>query len=542
MIITTKESEHMAVNLDSHAEFDKHRDDSVFMEYLLKHHSDIIDQKEGVDKILYSMEIARLLARVAVHERCLADYEKRPRDQDKYITYHKTALYVARKGIDIGTNMAYDAHEEGKDVPDILYNHYMGWIFVQYSMMLTETHRYFAAMNAVTFAQNFLGHDITRIASQLDQKQVLQQLKKIPELEKVSFNVSAKQLPTKIQDTLKLLFSDLAEAITEKQLRILFKIYKEVPDRYRNLYVGYIYTFLAHFLEVYDEEKYRNSFGEVALTLHKEYPKKPEKYLDLPDLSLKDIEHKDTLEEQEYAIWVISGGLVLSYLDFVPDLRLRLQYVCDDLEFDFHTPELNLMMEDAMETYAHCRYLVYRATHFASPEADLAYCISPKTKRIFNQELLLDAYPRLYSVLDKISHIVMKSCGIVLTPNKEGYIPQPSYNQIVKEIRSHSESNPYLLTLCEIFDEINPRFIYKIQKDLPFYAMLPEAEDMDRIRHHIIHSGVSLTEKSTGKKSNKDISYISEREFAIRCHDLLCLTKEVIMNTCLAIEYRNQQK
>ena len=532
----------MAVNVDSYAMFDKRRDDPVFMEYLLNNHSEIIDQKEGVDKILYSMEISRLLARVAVQERCKAESEKRPRDEEKYVNYHKTALYVARKGIDIGVNMAYDAHDRGDDVLDIAYNQYMGWLYVQYSMMLTETHRYFAAMSAIVNAENFLVHDVYKIAAGGHLNEVLEVLKEMPNLEGISFNLSTKELPTNVEEVLQFLYSDFFDAISEKKLRILYKVYKEVPDRYRDLFAGYIYNLLAYFLDRYKDDQFLYTFGEVVIALNNEYPKKPEKYLDLPDLSMKDTDHKESLEEKEYAIWVVSGGLALSYLDFVPDLNLRLQYISDDLVFDFHTPELNIMMKDVMETFAHCRFQVYTATNYVSSIAELAYSFSPMANRIFNQELLLDVYPRLYSVLDKISHIVMKSCGITLSPDKDGYLPQPSYNQIVKEIRSHSDGNPYLLTLCEIFDEINPRYIYHKQKDQPFYAMLPEAEDMDRIRHHIIHSGISLTVEDSGKKSNKDICYITEREFAQRCHDLLCLVKEAIMNTCLAIEYRNRQE
>ncbi len=533
----------MTVNVDSFAMFDKRRDDPVFLEYLLNHHSEIVDQKEDVDKILYSMEISRLLARVAVHERCNAEKDNRPRDEMKYINYHRTALYVARKGIDIGMNMAYEAHARGDDAPDIAYNHYMGWLYVQYSMMLTETHRYSAAMGAIVNAENYLVHDVYKVKAEGHLEDILKVLNKMPELEGISFNLSAKQLPTRVDEVLQFLFSDLQDAIVEKKLRILYKVYKEVPSRYRDLFAGYIYNMLAYFLDRYkDDEKFFLTFGEMAMTLHKEYPKKPEKYLDIPDLSMKEAEHEESVEEKEYALWVVSGGLALSYLEFVPDLFLRLQYMCDDLVFDFHIPELNVMMEDVMETFAHCRFQVYTATHYVSPIMELAYSFSPMAKRVFNQEILLDIYPRLYSVLDKISHIVMKSCGITLSPNKDGYYPQPSYNQIVKEIRCHSDGNPYLLTLCEIFDEINPRYIYNKQKDQPFYAMLPEAEDMDRIRHHIIHSGVSLTVEDIGKKSSKDICYITEREFAQRCHDLLCLVKEAIMNTCLAVEYRNRQE
>ena len=72
--------------------------------------------------------------------------------------------------------------------------------------------------------------------------------------------------------------------------------------------------------------------------------------------------------------------------------------------------------------------------------------------------------------------------------------------------------------------------------------MLPNAVHMDKLRHHIIHSGVSLTVKDSGKKSTINIAHITEREFAVRCHDMLCLVKEAIMNTCMAIEYRNRHE
>ena len=530
----------MAVNTDSYETFDKHRDDPNFMDYLLNHHSEIFDKKKGVDKILYSMEIARLLARVAVQERCKAEAEGRTLDEEKYIKYHRTALYVIRKGIDFGVNMAYEAHENGSSNPNMLYNHFMGWSFIQYSMMLAETHRYFAAMGAITRAESFLIHDFYTVTADGRLKEFVEELKKIPGLGNTSFNVSAKQLPTKIEGVLQILYSDFSDAIIDKKLRILFKIYKEVPNRYRDMFVGHIYSLLAFYIDRYkDERKILDTFGEVLMTLHKEYPSIPEEYVDLPNLSIRDTCHEGSPEEKDYALWVVGGGLALSYLDFVPDMLQRLQYVCDDLVFDFIDPELNIMMEDVMETFAHCRFQVYIATSYESPIANLAYSFSPRAKRIYNQELLLDIYPRLYSILDKISHIVIKSCGITLSSGGK-YTPQPSYNRIVKEIRAHSDGNPYLLTLCEIFDEINPRYIQNTQKDQPFYAMLPKAEDMDRIRHHIIHSGISLTVEDSGKKSNKDISYITEREFSQRCHDLLCLAKEAIMNTCLAVEYRNR--
>ncbi len=532
----------MAVDVDSFAMFDKRRNDPVFMEFLLKNHASIIDQKEGVDKILYSGEIARLLARVAIQGRCLADYEKRSRDEQKYNDYYKTSLFVIRKGIDIGVNLGYDAFEKGIEVPDVAYNHYMGWIYVHYSMILTETHRYFAAMSSIINAENFLIHDLSQVLTNNRLDIIIQRLKNIPEFENKAFNYSAKQLPEKVAEALLYLTGGLQDAILEKKVRILYKVYKEVPDRYRDLYAGYINSILVYFSNK-DRDQYSKDFAEIIQTIQGEYPKPPEKYLDLPDLTLRDTNHKESIEEKEYALWVVSCDLALSYLDFVPDMKLRLQYLSDDLVFDLGTSELNIMMRDVMETFAHCRIQVFSATHYPNPMGELAYYLSPKAERIFNQELLLDVYPRLYSVLDKISHIVMKTFKIEL-PKREGsnYDPQPSYNSIVQEIRKNSNGNPYLLTLCEIFGEINPRFIYRTQKGHPYYAMLPNAVHMDKLRHHIIHSGVSLTVNDSGKASTTDIAYITEREFAHRCHDLLCLVKEAIMNTCLAIEYKNRQE
>ena len=531
----------MAVDLEAYAMFDKRKDDPVFMENLLKHGSEIVDSKEGVDKILYAQEISRVLARVAVHERVLAEKEKRPRDEDKYNIYHRTALYIARKGIDIGMDMETEAHFNDDKPLDVSFNYHMSWLFVQYSMMLAETSRYFAAMNAIVNADNYLIHDAYRIASEGRLQQVIDSVKNLPEYKNASFDFTKELPPELVDKALGVLYRSLFDAISDKKLRILFKIYKEVPDRYRDLFAGYVASIVTYFLEGKDKESFE-TYGEIAITIQGEYQKKPDKILTLPELSQKNPNHTETQDEKNYALWVVGGGLSLSYLDFVPDMDERLKYICDDLVFDFHVPELNLMMEDVMETYAHCRFQIYVATGYESPIANLAYSFSPLSKRVYNGELLLDIYPRLYSILDKLSHIVMRICGITLEPNKDGYIPQPSYNLIVKEIRKHSDGNPYLLTLCEIFDEINPRFIYNKQKDHPFYTMLPEAEHMDRIRHHIIHSGISLTEKDSGKKSNSEMCHITEIEFARRCYNLLTLVKEAIMNTCMAIEYRNRQE
>ena len=462
-------------------------------------------------------------------------------DREMYARYYKTSLYVARKGIDIGIQLAYDARDEGRAVSDLLYNHYMGWIYIHYSMMLLETHRYFAAMNAVLNAENFLVHDYYNVVTNGNLSAVVSELRKLPEFRNLPSNVSAKQRKDIVDKALQFLYSDFHNAIEDKKLRILSKVYKEVPKRYHDMYAVWAYRVLATLFE--QDHSILLNFGGVYRDLHEEYPEIPDKYPDLPELSLRDSELGESPEEKEYALWVASGGLALSYLDFVPDPILRCRYICDDLPFDFHDPEQNLMMEDVMETFAHCRFQIYMATTYPATFAGLAYSMSPKSKRIYNQELLLDVYPRLYSVLDKISHIVMRCFGIVLSPKREGdYPPQPSYNLIVQEIRGHSGGNPHLLTLCEIFDEINPRFIYRIQKDQPFYAMLPDAIHMDRLRHHIIHSGVSLTVESSGKESNREIAYITEREFGSRCRDLLYLVKEAIMSTCLALEYRDRQE
>ena len=525
---------------DTFGIYNEHCDDPVFMDYLLNHHAEIIDEKEDLDKILYSMEISRLLGRVAVHERCEAESEGRDRDNHKYEIYHKTALYVARKGIDIGTKHAYEVHSRGGNELDIVFNHHMGWLFAQYAMMLLETQRYSAAMGAVINAENYLIHDYYRIANESDPKKLIEELRKIPFCKSFKFNYSAKQLKEMLPMILNGVMQGLKDAIIEKKLRILYKIYKEVPSKYEYLYKGFIVGHLDYFFKK-DKEACVRQFGEVIMAL-KDDITKTEKGLELPELSIKNCQLEVTDDQKDYDLWVISGNLALSYLEFVPDITLRSQYVCDDLEVDFQDPEMNLMMDDVMETFEHCRFEVYLATSYEAPIASLAYLLSPKAKRIYNQEVLLDTYPRLYSVLDKLSHIVMKSFGITLMPSRVGEHPQPSYRRIVKTIRDNSGKNPYLLTLCEIFDEINPRVIYNKRKDLPFYTMLPEAEHMDRIRHHIIHSGVALTVEDSGMKSNCDIAYITEKEFSTRCLDLLKLVKEAIMNTALAIEYKSKHQ
>ncbi|MBR3410570.1 MAG: hypothetical protein IKG94_07350 [Candidatus Methanomethylophilaceae archaeon] len=421
----------------------------------------------------------------------------------------------------------------------MLYNHYMGWLYIHYSMMLLETHRYFAAMGAVVNAENLLVHDLYKTMASGDLVAVVSELRKLSEFRDIPRNMSARQRQSIVDEALQFLYSDFLDAINDKKLRILFKVYKEVPERYRDMYVAWTYRMSAAVFEKDQRLVLSDAFRDFYL----ENPNLPEKYLDVPELSIRDLENEGTFEEKDYAAWVVSCNLALSYLEFVPDLALRYRYVSDDLPFDFHVPELNLMMEDVMETFAHCRFQAYVASNCPSPVAGVAYSFSPMAKRIYSQELLLDVYPRLYSVLDKLSHIVMRVFGIEPEPREEGgYPPQPSYSVIVKEIRGRSGGNLYLETLCEIFDEINPRFIYRTQKGVPFYAMLPGAVHMDSLRHHIIHSGVSLTVEGSGRRSDREMAYVTERELASRCCDLLCLVKEAIMSTCLAIEHRDRRK
>lgn len=77
--------------------YDERKDDADFLELLLKDHVTIIDSKGDIDKILFSMEISRLLARVALHERVNSEKEGRLIDSRKYDLYHKT-IVCSQKG------------------------------------------------------------------------------------------------------------------------------------------------------------------------------------------------------------------------------------------------------------------------------------------------------------------------------------------------------------------------------------------------------------------------------------------------------------
>ncbi|AMH94974.1 hypothetical protein AR505_1259 [methanogenic archaeon ISO4-H5] len=531
----------MVIDPEVYRLINKRKDDPIFMDFLLNHYSQIVDSKEGMDKICYAQEIARVLARFAIQERVLAEHSDHPIDEEKYNRYYRTALYIIRKGIDIGMKMDYEANVIGGKPLNVSYNYHMGWAYVQYSMILAENYRYFAAMGAIVTAENYLVNDIYKIKAGNRLQGAIDLIKSLPDYDASTHGPLTDLTPEQADRRILHLFDSLGEAVNEKKLRILDEVYKKVPDKYRFMYAVCIDGLLDYFKKR-NEKDFLKNYGKVVLDIQEEFPEIPKKFLDLPDLSQKNLAHDETQEEKNYALWIDGCHLFLSYLDFVPDIEKRLRYECDDLVFDFQIPDLNNIMEDVVETYSHCRFQFYMATQFNSPIEKLAYSFSPFNKRIYNQELLLDTYPRLYSILDKISHIVMKICDITIMPNDDGYTPQPSYNLIVQEIRKNSNGNPYLLTLCEIFDEINPRYIYRTQKDVPFYTMLPGAEHMDRIRHHIIHSGIMLDADRKVKKSNKIVCHISGTDFAMRCLNLITLVKEAIMNTCMAIEYRNRQE
>ena len=532
----------MAIIPETFEMFTKREDDEGFQEFLLNNHQNIIDSKEGSEKILYSMEISRILGRVAVHERCLAEeIEKRPINRKKYDLYNKTSLYVARRGIDIGTKMEYGRHEQGDDIPDACFNHHMGWLYVQYCMNLHESKRYFAAMEAIDRAETYLRLDLALFADSRYQDKFIKELKSVPLLKDLDFNVPRNKLESILRFAFDLMYQDLYYVIIEKKIRILGKIYRLVPGDYMDMYAGYIVSLFSILVQ---GKKYKLIQGLAPLwkEIKEIYPEKPKNYLDIEKLSEFDIGDNTPEEVGQYRWWCNSAHLLLTFLDFVPFIESRYQYCCDDLTLDAEDVDLKAMFEDVTETFAHCRYLMYSALTDADPKYKIAYAFSPKAKRVHNQEVLMDMYSRLYAVLDKTSHIVIKTFGITLMP-KDGakYPPQPSYNQIVKELRNSSMDNPYLMTLCDIYDEINPRNAYREYGDLPFYSMLPEAEHMDSIRHHIVHSGFYLSVEETGNRSNKDVAYVRERDFSNHCCSLLSLVKEAIMNTFLAIEYKGRR-
>lgn len=519
--------------------YDKRKDDAVFLESLLKEHRNIIDSKNDIDKILFSMEISRLLGRVALHERVNSEKEKRPIDSKKYDSYHKTALYVARRGIDIGVSIAYDRHDKGDDTPEFGYDNAMGWLYVQYSMMMLESKRYFAAMDSIGKAETHLRSDTISLITDKNVKKYVKVLKKMPNTDGKSLNYSAKQLTFAVKATIQVKIDELMDAIDEKKIRILYKIYNEVPSDYHDMYAGQIINLLNGIVQNRNTEVI-NRLSEIYHVIKGEYPEPPKDYLTIQDLSIRGDIWPLTDSEKQYSYWANANHLVLSYLDFVPDLIVRSLFCCDDLVLKSQDDELNLIFEDVMETFARCRFQLYLAMAYEDPNTLVAYSLNPKSKRINNHEVLLDMYPRLYSILDKVSHIIIKNFKIELKPRRgSNRLPNPSYSLMVSNISSID--NPYLKVMHEIYNEINPRNARReYGGELPFYEMLPEAEHMDKVRHHIIHSGVCLTEGDSGKALNNDVLYISEHDFTRHCISLITLVKEVIMNTAMAIEYQKK--
>lgn len=504
----------------------EHEDDDDFLMYLLNNYLKVLEHRNGTEKLLVAQEIARVLGRKAAH----IMYGPEEGDFDKW---YRNAIYVCRMGLDYGESIAYRYHEEGKKLNDPDYYIYMSWLHIHYSMLLYDSQRYYAAIASIEHARSYNEAVMLMLDDDKSIDRFLRTLMKMPECKNLVPKGSKKELIKQFREGLQSELS-LERVILSKQARIVFRYYQNSPRAYRDLYASCTLALLFKLIQLGGEKEVK-PLEELLVLLKRAYPDWPPVYGSILNTQISPLNLGNMSEDEtKYVYWCNANHLLLTNYDLIPELPVMMIYARDDIVLKTGNQLVDEMFEDLTEAFSHCRFLLYQATSYIDPAVGLEYLLSPNSNRIHYHEVLLDMYPRLYSILDKLAHVVYFHFKISLKKkNKEA---DPTFNRIARRLYEEPPENPFLKALVEIFIEINPGFTEKGGlSGVPFYLMHPSAERMDTLRNHIVHSGLCLSETKTDKKSDGNITYISEAEFAQQCTSLITLVHEAIMDTHLAI-------
>ena len=355
-----------------------------------------------------------------------------------------------------------------------------------------------------------------------------------------------------------------------------------IPENYRGQLSGYHHKMVTELLnqaKEYDSSKDRIEFLEkMKNRIEISYPEVSEihhirYYAYMPIEPISDM--------VPYVYWSVQNNLVLKYSDPIiramdpPGCRDELLYNNDRQDW------LNGLFSDIIDTFGHARYLIYKYSIIRRETGDLRFpepdkrgfyeridgsftpeseTLTIKTRNILDkdfaiagavnveykkrehEELLIDAFIRLYSILDKISNLVQRQFSIFLRNRFNPERPsRPSIDGIAHYLRDMDEENPFLRVLETIYIEINPTFSENKEdrsKDSTYYARLPYAQNLYNLRNHIVHSELVLTDDREDLNTKSGI--IFRRDFLERTKMLAKIVKEAIMTTMLAIEFQNK--
>lgn len=297
-------------------------------------------------------------------------------------------------------------------------------------------------------------------------------------------------------------------------------------------------------------------------------------------------------ETVPYTNWSIQNNLVLKFTD--PVVRNLYPSMCHDEVFYQTNREswLKYLFNDIIRTFGHARFLLYkysivkqRTNDLRFPEPDrrgfylrlegkysleddslyveyvnrihrdsrieeavaAKYEITPDFIR-FEEEMLMDAFVRLYSILDKISQMVVREFSIQLYDPWNNRTAKPSMGVLAHSLHDNidddDDESRFLKILEIIYAEINPGSLDKntnyAYDERIHYDSMPFAQTLYNIRNHIVHSEMRVTYQRPMLGEKKKEGTISSRDLYENTIRLAHIVKEAIMTTMLALECRDR--
>lgn len=381
-------------------------------------------------------------------------------------------------------------------------------------------------------------------------------------------------------------YDEVASSIERDLDECIEELMRYIPERFKYQLAGYhlinVKQNLEKAIEFKSSEKRIQYLEKLESSIKERFPESSDPY------KIKYYAYgyyQPATKMAPYVYWCIQNNLILKYSD--PITKSLLPPSChDELPFEKEGSWLTDLFKDIVYTFSHARFLLYKYSitrlemgdlRFAEPDkigfferlegsykpyntvfvADMrsrlsveysveASVVTELTQHMtrIHEELLIDAFVRLYSILDKISNLIVYEFGIKLWDSKRDKTAKPSIDGIAHYMHDTEEDNPFLRILETLYVEINPdtSMISKDQSkdDEVYYDRLPFAQTLYNLRNHIIHSDLVLTggrmelDKRTGKIYTKD--------FKERTKMLALVVKEAIMTTMLAIEFNNKNK
>ena len=496
-----------------------------------------------------------------------------PEEDDSYLK----SLYLVRKGLDF----AYDEEAYFFSVKH-MYSYYIcrSRLHFRYGHLLLKSKRFYATSHELQLARDDLYRAMNSILDDYHGTESIisytpeSYIKNSGSLHEAAYGYKCKivldaldRLVTPIEQGMNLCVKELNEFI---------------PKDYRGQLCGYHLNRITEALE--RSTKYGSSQDRIdALKRMKDamssYPETDDIY------TIKYYRYmpfEPVFDMVAYVNWCVQKDLILKYSD--PITRNLLPPACRD-ELTYTTNKdswLVGLFDDFVKTFGHARFLLYKYNVIGQKAGDLRnsepeifnfykrldgdfnpafdnytidlmdrmnleFSIEGSTSVEYNgriyEELLIDAFVRLYSILDKISNLVAREFSINLYYPDSSKISKPSIGGIAHYLHDENEDNPFLRILETIYIEINPDSELNPNKDFEntHYDRMPFAQTLYNLRNHIVHSELVLLSSRPKLSERKMEGKTFVSDFYENTMRLAYIVKEAIMTSMLALEFRDNE-